>query len=120
MAGHERDGDADRDDPFANLTTFKPKAPSEVRQARALDEDIQKIAKDNNFPSRQPQIPEPEAVKPGKRRRFNSSGPKAQLNIKVPLECHARFYRMAEERNIRVLGDLLEQALDALEQQDSR
>lgn len=100
-----------RIDPFANLGSFKPKGEE---QRPADIEVIEKISKDNNFPSRA--APE---VKPGKRARFNSGTPKKQLNIKVTEACHDRFYEMAEARGIRVLGDLVNLALDALEERDS-
>lgn len=98
----------ERSDPFASLSDFKPKSPEVEGKGRALDKDIQKISEDNGFLSRQ--------AKPSKRPRFNSSGPKEQLNIKVSRECHERFYEMARTRNIRVLGDLIEQALEALDE----
>ncbi|AVB23419.1 MULTISPECIES: hypothetical protein [Pseudomonas syringae group] len=101
-----------RIDPFANLGNFKPKGEE---QRPADVEVIEKISKDNNFPSRAA----PEA-KPVKRARFNSSSPKKQLNIKVTKPCHDRFYEMAERRGIRVLGDLVSLALDALEERDSQ
>jgi hypothetical protein len=94
----------ERVDAFAKLDRFKPKT---TEQAPVDNAAIEKISKDNNFPSRDP--------KPSKRPRYNASGPKKQLNIKVSDECHNRFYRIAEARGIRVLGDLIEQALDALE-----
>lgn len=103
-----------RVDPFASLSldSFKPKGES----PRDMDEEvIEKIAKDNNFPSREPQ-----EVKPAKRGRYNSGEPKKQLNIKVTEACHQRFYDMAEKRGIRVLGDLISLALDALEETDLR
>lgn len=99
-----------RVDPFSNLSSFKPKGDSQRPADTAV---IEKISKDNGFPSREA----PEA-KPTKRARFNSSPPKTQFNIKVTEECKERFYRMAESREIRVLGDLLELAMDALEEKD--
>ncbi|NJP03476.1 stability/partitioning determinant [Pseudomonas sp. hsmgli-8] len=98
-----------RVDPFANLGSFKPKGDS---QRPTNTEVIEKISKDNNFPSR-----EASESKAPKRTRFNSGEPKKQLNIKVTESCHQRFYEMAESRGIRVLGDLVNLALDALEQQ---
>lgn len=99
----------DRVDPFANISlgSFKPKSET---QRPADNEVIEKISKDNNFPSRAPH-----EEKPLKRGRFNSGVPKKQLNIKVTEDCYDRFYEMAESRGIRVLGDLMSLALDALE-----
>lgn len=96
-----------RVDPFSSLGNFKPKGES---QRPADPEVIDKISKDNNFPSRTAQEPRPE-----KRARFNTGQPKTQFNIKVTVACKDRFYQMAESRGIKILGDLMEQALDALE-----
>lgn len=99
-----------RVDPFANLGNFKPKSED---QQPADTEVIEKISKDNNFPSR-----EPVETKVAKRGRFNSGEPKKQLNIKVTETCHQRFYEKAESRGIKVLGDLIILALDALDAQE--
>lgn len=99
-----------RVDPFSNLGNFKPKGESQRQPDTAV---IEKISKDNGFPSRE--APE---TKPPKRARFNSSQPKTQFNIKVTEECKERFYQMAESRGIKVLGDLMDLALDALEAAD--
>ncbi|MDY7563454.1 MULTISPECIES: stability/partitioning determinant [unclassified Pseudomonas] len=99
-------------DPFANLNlgNFQPKTES---QRPADKEVIEKISKDNNFPSREAPAP-----KPAKRSRFNASEPRTQFNIKVTEECKERFYSMAERRGIKTLGDLMDLALDALEAAD--
>lgn len=99
-----------RVDPFAALGTFKPKGEN---QRPADSQVIEKIAKDNNFPSRAAL-----EVKPAKRGRYNSGSPKKQLNIKVTEDCYERFYTVAERRGIRVLGDLVSLALDALEEKE--
>ena len=101
----------ERVDPFAGLSKFKPKGELDESQPKADKADIEKISKDNDFPSR-----EARAEKPQKRQRFNSTEPKKQLNIKVSETCHDRFYEMAQSRGIRVLGDLISEALDALEE----
>lgn len=103
-----------RVDPFASLSldSFKPKDDNQREADKSV---IEKISKDNNFPSRE--APE---EKPAKRARFSSSPPKTQFNIKVTEECKERFYRMAEARGIRALGDLMELAMDALEEKDQR
>ncbi|WP_375122171.1 stability/partitioning determinant [Pseudomonas sp. LW8] len=98
----------ERVDPFASLSQFKPKTANTQPVADAAD--IEKISKDNGFPSREAQ---PVSVPSGKRARHKSAEPRVQLNIKVTQACHERFYDMAEERNVR-LGDLLSAALDAL------
>lgn len=100
----------DKLDPFARLGEFKPRTdPKPV----GISEDIDKISKDNNFPSRQAA-----PIEPGKRTRFGSGAPRKQLNIKVSEADIERFYRMAEEREIRALGDLFKLALDALEEKE--
>lgn len=96
-----------RVDPFSSLGEFKPKGENQRPAEPAV---IEKISKDNNFPSRTAQEPTPE-----KRGRFNAGEPKTQFNIKVTVACKERFYQMAESRGIKILGDLMEQALDALE-----
>ncbi|WP_208952397.1 hypothetical protein [Rahnella sp. ChDrAdgB13] len=100
----------ERVDAFANLDKFKPKATS---RPTVNDEDIEKISKDNGFPSREAH---PSAAQ--KRPRFNSGESKRQLNIKVTESSFQRFYDLAEKRGIRVLGDLFEQAITALEEKD--
>lgn len=102
----------ERVDAFANLDKFKPKATS---RPTANNEDIEKISKDNGFPSREAHPPAAQ-----KRPRFNSGESKRQLNIKVTESSFQRFYELAEKRGIRVLGDLFEQAITALEEKDSR
>lgn len=100
----------DKLDPFARLGDFKPRTDP---KPQAISEDIEKISKDNNFPSRQAAPAES-----GKRTRFGSGAPRKQLNIKVSEADIERFYRMAEEREIRALGDLFKLALDALEEKE--
>lgn len=99
-----------RVDPFSNLGDFKPKGES---QRPAEFSVIEKISKDNNFPSREIQEPQP-----AKRGRFNAGEPKTQFNMKVTVACKERFYRMAESRGVKELGDLMDLALDALEAAD--
>lgn len=105
--------------PFASLGQFKAKAdvvelPVDTKK---LQQDIDQVAAANGFHSRDAK---PAAPAKAKRRRFGASEPKAQLNIKAPPAEVERFYRMAEERGIRVLGDLLTSALDALEAADRK
>ncbi len=96
----------DKLDPFANLGNFKPRTEP---KPQAISEDIERISKDNNFPSRQAVQAEP-----SKKARFRSL--RKQLNIKVREEDFDRFYRMAAEQEISKLGDLFKLALDALEE----
>jgi hypothetical protein len=99
---------------FAILGDFKAKAPVPATTAtvtKEIEKDIQQVAEDNGFHSR-----EAKPVKVAKARRFNAAEPKKQLNIKIPVPMHERYYRMAEERGINVLHELLGDALDALEE----
>jgi len=100
-----------RVDPFALLkepTAFATKPKLEKRADETVIEDI---ARQNNFPSRQP--PKPEA-KPQRQQRRYRTGRNRHLGIKTTEETQRRFYKMADERNIP-LGELLRLALDALE-----
>lgn len=105
----------DRVDPFANLGQFKPKT---VETANKISTDNEKIAKDidrisieNGFPSREAQ-----SATPSKKTRYNSRGARRQLNIKVNESDFDRFYRIAEENQVRSLGDLFGMLLDRFEQ----
>lgn len=106
------------DSPFGNLKAFKAKpadAPPTV--TKEISKDIDKVAIDNKFHSR---AARPEAAKTGRKRRFSPASPKVQFNIKVAESVMDRYYKMAEERELSVLGDLLALALDALEAQDNK
>lgn len=98
-----------RVDPFANLDDFAPKAqPKPVEPAQ-----LERLAQENDFPSRQPPKAAPPPASPARRRY--TTGRNQQLNIKATAETIARFYRLADERRVP-LGALLEEALTALEQ----
>jgi hypothetical protein len=102
-----------RVNPFANLTeppvfTTKPKTETPVQK-----ETIERIATENNFPSRQaPKSPKAERRKP----RIYRTGRNQQFNAKATPETIQRFYKMADEKRVP-LGELLKQALDALERE---
>jgi hypothetical protein len=99
--------------PFANLAQFKPKAPeTPAVDAKKMQEVSNQVADQNGFHSREAR---PAAPTKAKRPRFGSTEPRVQLNIKATQAESDRFYQMAKERNIRVMGDLLSMALDALE-----
>jgi hypothetical protein len=100
-----------RVNPFATLAdppvfTTKAKAEKSVPT-----ETIERIAAENNFPSRQAAKPPKE---PRRKRRVYTTGRNHQLNLKASAETIDRFYKMADEKKVR-LCELLEQALDALE-----
>lgn len=98
----------DRVDPFKALSQFKPKSEAD---SVTLSIDIDKLSNDNNFPSREA----PQVEQSAKRKRFGAAS-KVQFNIRVDAADQERFYRIAEERGIRRLGDLFGQCLDALEE----
>jgi len=103
----------ERVDAFANISLgdFKPKGDDQRPADAAV---IEKVSQKNNFPSR-----EAPAAKPEKRARFSPAAPRKQLNLKVSEDCYQRFYDMAESRGIRVLGDLLALALEALDRESA-
>ena len=101
---------SERVNPFAflkepNSFPTKPKPEKRVEEA-AIDD----IARQNNFPSRQPAKPSP----PKRKQRRYRTGRNRHLGIRATTETLERFYKAADERNIP-LGELLRLALDALE-----
>ena len=100
-----------RVNPFADLTdppafTTKPKTEKPVPK-----ETIERIAEENNFPSRQAAK---QPKEPRRKRRVYTTGRNRQFNIKATAETVEKFYKMADERHVP-LCELLEQALDALD-----
>lgn len=112
---------SERANAFTDLDDFAPKP----RTAKAVATSaIERVAAENNFPSRQPAAavraaPKPEldpSATPARRAvRRHLTGRNQQINVKATAATIERFYRLADERGV-VLGELLEQALDALEQ----
>jgi hypothetical protein len=99
-----------RANPFSdmeNLPAFepKPKAPTPI-----ANDQIEKIAEANGFPSRQAARPPPRA-RSGRRYK---TGRNQQINIKATSQVIERLYKIADAKRVP-LGELLEQALDALE-----
>lgn len=101
-----------RVNPFADLNSPLPPFTVKPRKETQPAEDaIARIAKENNFPSRQA----PKGAKePRRKRRVHRTGRNQQFNLKATTETVERFYKMADERKVP-LGALLEQALDALD-----
>ena len=95
---------------FGDLSDFKPR-PASTKPAReeVPREDIDRLARESGFPSRQPQG----VAAPAPRRRY-TTGRNQQINVKATPETIAKFYRLADERRV-VLGELLELALEALD-----
>jgi hypothetical protein len=105
-----------RVNPFATLNdpppafTTKPKAEKPVQQ-----ETIERIAEQNNFPSRQA----PKAVKAERRKpRVYRTGRNQQFNAKATPDTIQRFYKAADDKRVP-LGELLKRGLDALDAVDS-
>jgi hypothetical protein len=102
-----------RVNPFATLSdppVFTTKAKTEKP---VPTETMERIAEENNFPSRQAKAPR----EPRRKRRVYTTGRNRQFNIKATAETVEHFYKMADERNVP-LCELLEQALDALDALD--
>jgi hypothetical protein len=102
---------ADLANPFAeieDLPKFKP-APN---TRMAGKEQIAQTAAASGFPGHPPgRTPEPPRRPRGRRYK---TGRNQQINIKATPEVIERLYKLADERHIP-LGELLEQALGALE-----
>lgn len=103
-----------RINPFANVKdppvfTTKPKKETHVES-----EAIERIAVENNFPSRQAPKAKVERRKP----RIYRTGRNQQFNAKATPETIQRIYKVADEKRVP-LGELLKQGLDALEATDS-
>jgi hypothetical protein len=102
-----------RVDPFAILKEPLPSFTTKAKtEKRVPTETIERIAEENNFPSRQATKV---AKEPRRKRRIYTTGRNRQFNIKATSETVDRFYRLADERRVS-LCELLEEALDALEQ----
>lgn len=102
-----------RVNPFADPNeapafTTKPKPT----QSPVTTSNVEQIAKDQGFPSRQARkTPEIAAKRP---RRTYTTGRNQQINFKATPATIERFYRIADEKKLP-LCETLELALDALE-----
>lgn len=108
-----------RANPFADLEEFTPKEPARAVPVAAIEQ----IAEESGFPSRKARS-KPAAVKerePQQQRQMRryTTGRNRQINIKATSETIDRLYQLADQRGVP-LGALLEEALDALEQQSGR
>lgn len=105
--------DQTRANPFAEVTatlpTFQTK-PKASQPAVAVDQ-VERIAQEHNFPSRQPVKTK---ARPPRRIARHRTGRNQQFNIKATAETIERFYKLADKKRV-ALGELLEQGLDALE-----
>lgn len=103
-----------RANPFDDLGDFAPKT-----QAKPVEhQQIERIATEMGFPSRQPSTAQEHPQTKQARRRY-TTGRNQQLNVKATAETVARFYRLADQQGVP-LGELLDQALQALEKITSK
>jgi len=102
----------ERVNPFEEPTEAPVFAPKS-KAPKALERDnLDQIAREQNFPSRQ--APRAAPAEPARRRRTYTTGRNQQINFKATATTVDRFYRIADEKHLP-LCELLEQALDALE-----
>ncbi|RYE71564.1 MAG: stability/partitioning determinant [Oxalobacteraceae bacterium] len=113
----------ERANPFGDLGDFTP-APAKPKPDPAV---IDQVAEDNGFPSRKPFVPPlsqapapltPVEESPVRKQRRYTTGRNKQINIKATDQTIERLYRLADARKVP-LGELLKQALDALEDSDT-
>jgi hypothetical protein len=101
-----------RVNPFANLAdapVFTTKAKTDKPIPTAT---IERIAEENNFPSRQ--ATKAPAKEPRRKRRVYTTGRNRQFNIKATAETVDRYIKLADQHEV-TQARLLELALDALE-----
>ena len=99
---------------FGNLTD-PPMFATKAKKAMPVErETLERIAEQNDFPSRQAKPPKAARAKP----RTYRTGRSMQFNAKATPETIQRFYKMADAKDIR-LGELLKQGLDALDAMDA-
>ena len=102
-----------RVNPFEGLKevpAFAPKPKPEIKVAR---EAVDRLAEDNNFPSRQAARSPKE---PKRKKRVYTTGRNVQFNLKAKPETLARFNRLADEAGMSLVA-LFERAVDALERE---
>jgi hypothetical protein len=112
----------ERVNPFADLSEFEtrpaPKAVSPIETAQ-----IDQLAEEHGFPSRQPAKTAPASLTPAETalrpRRRHTTGRNQQINIKATPETIAHLYRLADEEHLP-LGELLERALKAFEREQGK
>lgn len=102
---------AERVNPFADSAAAPAFAVKPKAARPAVREQIDRLALEHNFPSRQPVQAAPDAPR---KRRVYKTGRNQQLNFKATAATIDRFYSMADKQRVP-LCELLERALDALE-----
>ena len=99
-----------RANPFSDIETLPAFEPKPKRPRPIANDQVDKIAEASGFPSRQAARP---AARARSGRRYKT-GRNQQINIKATPQVIERLYKIADARRVP-LGELLEQALDALE-----
>lgn len=104
-----------RVDPFGDLSDFST-APAATPAKPVQKDQIDRIAAENNFPSRQAMRPANTAAHKPVRRY--TTGRNQQINIKATAATIERLYAIADDKHIP-LGEVLELALLALERAEA-
>jgi hypothetical protein len=99
-----------RANPFSDIETLAAFEPKPTAPRPVANDQVDKIAEASGFPSRQDARP-PALARSGRRYK---TGRNQQINIKATPQVIERLYKIADARRVP-LGELLEQALDALE-----
>lgn len=102
----------ERVDPFGSLDDFAP-APTKPRAKHV--EVAEQVAAENGFVSRQPVKSAQSTIKEQLPSRRRTTGRSEQVNIKTTFAAKKRLMEISVERDMP-LGEVLEQALEALEQ----
>lgn len=104
-------------DPFANLDKKKKYRPKSAADLDALPVDpalVEKVAAENNFPSRHPPAPKVVTSQGRAPQHVFRTGRSKQINIKGTIECDDHLERLRVEMDAPK-GVVLEEALRALE-----
>jgi hypothetical protein len=99
-----------RANPFSDIEALPTFAPKAKAPPPVANDQIERIAEANGFPSRQA-AKTPARARTGRRYK---TGRSQQINIKATSQVIERLYKMADARRVP-LGELLEQAIEALE-----
>jgi hypothetical protein len=101
---------SERVNPFASVTS-PPVFETKPKPERSAEKEIaRQVARDNDFTSRQAA----KSQAPHRKPRIHRTGRNRQFNAKATSETIDRFYKAADERKVP-LGELMKQALDALD-----
>ena len=101
-----------RANPFSDIETLPAFEPKPKATRLIANDQVDKIAEASGFPSRQAAAKPPARGRAGRRYK---TGRNQQINIKATAQVIERLYKMADARRVP-LGQLLEQAIDALEE----